>query len=141
MDSQTNVAELVAGIISSYVSNNEVARDELPKLIHEVFQSFVAAMNGKKAADDTFAGHRPAVSVKKTIFPDYLVCLEDGKHYKSLKRHLRSSYNLTPEAYREKWGLAHDYAMVAPNYALKRSSLAKSIGLGKKPKNKVALVF
>jgi predicted transcriptional regulator len=136
MDMKTNVAEMATDIVASYVSNNEVPRLELPKLIHEVYQALASAVDGKQAYGDSKAMVRSVGNIKKTIFPDYLICLEDGKRYKSLKRHLRTSYNLTPELYREKWGLAADYPMVAPNYAQTRSNLAKSIGLGKKSAQK-----
>jgi predicted transcriptional regulator len=136
MENRTNIAELATDIVASYVSNNDVPHAELPKLIHEVFHALVSAMGGKHLSGDVVTPQRPAVNVKKTIFPDYLICLEDGKHYKSLKRHLRTSYKLTPELYREKWGLPSDYPMVAPNYAKTRSNLAKSIGLGKKSRKK-----
>jgi predicted transcriptional regulator len=121
--------ELAADIVSAYVSNNSVAATELPGLIAEVHAALVRVASATPAvvAPDQL---RPAVPVKKSIGNDYLVCLEDGKKFKSLKRHLRTQYNLSPEDYREKWGLPPDYPMVAPNYAQARSQLAKEMGLG-----------
>jgi predicted transcriptional regulator len=136
VETKTNIATLAADIVASYVSNNEVPRADLPKLIHEVFHSLTSAIDGKHHVADVVVAPRPTFNIKKSVFPDYLICLEDGKRFKSLKRHLRTSYKLTPEMYREKWGLAADYPMVAPNYAKTRSNLAKSIGLGKKSRKK-----
>ena len=120
--------ELAADIVSAYVSNNSVASAELPALISEVHTALQRLGQGEPepAAEPL----RPAVPIKKSIAPDYVVCLEDGKKFKSLKRHLRTQYNLTPEQYREKWGLPADYPMVAPNYAAARSALARDMGLG-----------
>ena len=131
MDSNSRIAELTSDIVAAYVSNNQVSQSELSRLIGEVYRSLTAAMGGEVARDDS-ADLRPAVTIKKSISPDYLICLEDGKKFKSLKRHLRTHYNLSPEQYREKWGLAADYPMVAPNYAQARSSLAKRMGLGQR---------
>jgi predicted transcriptional regulator len=136
MENKTNVAELTSDIVASYVSNHEVAAAELPKLIHEIYNALLSAMSGKQTPGEIQSQLRPAVNIKKTIFPDFLICLEDGKRYKSLKRHLRTSYKLSPELYREKWGLPSDYPMVAPNYAKTRSNLAKSIGLGRQSAKK-----
>lgn len=136
MEAKSNLAELATDIVAAYVSNNEVPRNDMPKFIHEVYHALSSAMEGKATNGEGAAGQRHANHNKKTIFPDYLICLEDGKRYKSLKRHLRTSYQLTPELYREKWGLAADYPMVAPNYAQTRSDLAKSIGLGKQQPSK-----
>lgn len=122
----TELLELTTDIVSAHAGNNTVASSDLPQLIQNVFQT-LAGIGG---AADKAEKPRPAVSVKKSVFPDYIVCLEDGKKLKMLKRHLRTSYNMTPEEYREKWGLASNYPMVAPNYAKHRSSLAKKIGLG-----------
>jgi len=120
--------ELTASIVSAYVSNNSVPASDLPALISQVHGALTRIVRGQsKAASEA---RRPAVSVKKSITAEHLVCLEDGKKFKSLKRHLRTRYNLTPEQYREKWGLAADYPMVAPNYAAARSRLAKQMGLG-----------
>lgn len=122
--------EMTVEIVSAYVSGNELPSSELPSLIATVFGA-LARTDGNIAAPSIVKDQVPAVSPKKSIFPDYLICLEDGKRFKSLKRHLRSSYNLTPEEYRAKWGLGSDYPMVAPNYAAARSLLAKKIGLGR----------
>ena len=124
-----NFIELTAEIVSAYVSNNTVPAGEIPGLINQVHAA-LARVSGKPA-DGSSEPLRPAVSVKKSITPEYIVCLEDGKKFKSLKRHLRTQYNMTPEQYREKWGLPADYPMVAPNYAAQRSKLAKAIGLGR----------
>ena len=123
-----NFIELTAGIVSAFVSNNTVAAGEIPALINQVHSALLRVSSGAK--EPSAEPLKPAVSVKKSITPDYLVCLEDGKKFKSLKRHLRTQYNLTPEQYREKWGLPPDYPMVAPNYAAARSKLAKDMGLG-----------
>ena len=128
-----NYIDLAADIVSAYVAKNAVPVAELPSLIGSVH----AALN--KAAGSTTEQVqeelRPAVPIKKSITPDFLISLEDGKRYKSLKRHLRTSYNLTPDQYRAKWGLPPDYPMVAPNYAKQRSALAKTMGLGQKRRN------
>ncbi len=123
------VLGLTAQIVSAHVSNNTVSRDALPELIQQVFSALTAA--GTEQAEPEQL--QPAVPIKKSVFPDYIVCLEDGKKLKMLKRHLQTSYNMTPEQYRERWGLPHDYPMVAPRYAEHRSELAKKIGLGRKP--------
>jgi predicted transcriptional regulator len=123
-----NYIELAADIVSAYVSNNSIAVTDLPSLIGEVHQALLKVSTG--AADQPTEAPKPAIPVKKSITPDYIVCLEDGKKFKSLKRHLRTQYNMSPEEYREKWGLPADYPMVAPNYAQARSQLAKQMGLG-----------
>ena len=123
-----NFIELTAQIVSAYVSNNTVPAAEIPGLINQVHAA-LARVSGK-GGDSPSEPLRPAVSVKKSITPEYIVCLEDGKKFKSLKRHLRTQYNMTPEQYRDKWSLATDYPMVAPNYAAARSQLAKQMGLG-----------
>ena len=120
--------ELTATIVSAYVSNNSVPASDLPALIDQVHTALTRVLTGR--GDVPAEPPKPAVSVKKSITPEYIVCLEDGKKFKSLKRHLRAQYNITPEQYREKWGLAADYPMVAPNYAAARSRLAKQMGLG-----------
>lgn len=123
-----NFIELTAEIVSAYVSNNTVPASEIPNLINQVHAA-LSRVSGK-AADTPLEPLKPAISLKKSITPEYIVCLEDGKKFKSLKRHLRTQYNMTPEQYREKWGLSPDYPMVAPNYAAARSELAKQMGLG-----------
>ena len=116
-------------IVAAYVSNNEIAISDVPQLVSSVYQSLLS--QGAGGSTDVKAGRPdPAVSPKKSVFPDYIICLEDGKKLKMLKRHLKASYNLTPEQYRERWNLSADYPMVAPNYARQRSRLAKQIGLG-----------
>ncbi len=117
---------LTAQIVSAHVSNNTVTSSSLPELIQQVFHALTTV--GVEAPEPERP--QPAVPVKKSVFSDYIVCLEDGKKLKMLKRHLQTSYNLTPNQYRERWGLPHDYPMVAPNYAEHRSVLAKKIGLG-----------
>src|SRR6202166_2513370 len=123
-----NYIELTAEIVSAYVSNNTVPAAEIPSLINQV-HSALSRVSGK-SGDAPAEPLKPAVSLKKSITPEHIVCLEDGKKFKSLKRHLRTQYNMTPEQYREKWGLSADYPMVAPNYAAARSQLAKQMGLG-----------
>ena len=125
----TAVLQLTAQIVSAHVAHNKVGAEELPGLIQLVYRSLTSA--GEIEAKPEVQA--PAVPVKKSVLPDYIVCLEDGKKLKMLKRHLKTSYNMTPDEYRTKWGLAREYPMVAPSYAAKRSSLAKSIGLGRKP--------
>jgi predicted transcriptional regulator len=120
--------ELAADIVSAYVSNNSVPASELPALISDVHSALARVSAGVSVA--AADAPRPAVPMKKSITSDYIICLEDGKKFKSLKRHLRTQYGMTPEAYREKWGLPSDYPMVAPNYAKARSQLAKEMGLG-----------
>jgi predicted transcriptional regulator len=123
-----NFIELTAEIVSAYVSNNPVPAADMPGLINQVHAALLRVSGGH--ADAQPEPLKPAVSVKKSITPDYIVCLEDGKKFKSLKRHLRTQYNMTPEQYREKWTLPPEYPMVAPNYAAARSQLAKQMGLG-----------
>jgi len=123
-----NFIALTAEIVSAYVSNNPVPAADMPGLINQVHAALLRVSGGH--ADAQPEPLKPAVSVKKSITPDYIVCLEDGKKFKSLKRHLRTQYNMTPEQYRDKWTLPPDYPMVAPNYAAARSQLAKQMGLG-----------
>ena len=123
-----NLIDLAADIVSAYVSNNSVAAHELPNLIGEVYLALHKTSGGEPEPEPEPL--KPAVPIKKSITPDYLICLEDGQQFKSLKRHLRTRYNLSPEEYRERWGLPADYPMVAPNYAAARSELAKRMGLG-----------
>src|SRR5262245_11517121 len=125
---KTNLVELTAEIISAYVSNNEVGREDLPAIIADVHEALSRA--SQRIGNSWREELKTAIALKKSVTPDYIVCLEDGKKFKSLKRHLRTHYNLSPEEYREKWGLPHDYPMVAPNYAAARSQLAKQMGLG-----------
>ena len=128
MDNRTGLVEFAADIVAAYVGNNSVPVTELPSLINDVIRALNGAMStgGEVVPEEV----RPAVPIKKSVTPDYIICLEDGKKFKSLKRHLRTHYDLTPERYREKWGLPPDYPMVAPNYAQARSQLAKQMGLG-----------
>ena len=127
----TDVLTLTAKIISAHVGNNQVAADALPELIQSVHRSL--AMAGTAAPTPAQAPPTPAVPIRRSVFPDHIICLEDGKKLKMLKRHLQTSYGMTPQQYREKWKLPADYPMVAPNYASHRSSLAKQAGLGRKP--------
>jgi predicted transcriptional regulator len=124
----TDVLGLTAQIVSAHVSNNSIGADALPALIQDVYRT-LAGVGKEQVVPEKQA---PAVPVRKSVFPDHIICLEDGKKLKMLKRHLKTSYNMTPEQYREKWQLPPDYPMVAPNYAKHRSSLAKKIGLGTK---------
>lgn len=121
---------LTTEIVASHVSNNTVSVVELPQLIKQVYASLVGVSGG--AGEPVAERPEPAVSVRRSVTPDYVVCLEDGKKLKMMKRHLKTVYGLTPEQYRERWGLPADYPMVAPNYAAQRSRLAKQIGLGTK---------
>src|SRR3984885_10822630 len=128
MDDKSEIIEMTADIVSAYVGNNSVSASELPSLIQSVHRAVAGVSNGAEAVEAT--PKEPAVPVKRSITPDHLVCLEDGRKFKSLKRHLRTKYNMSPEDYRAKWGLPKDYPMVAPNYARARSDLAKQMGLG-----------
>ena len=130
----SNYIELAADIVSAYVSNNSVAAGDLAALIGDVHSALKRVTSGAPAM--SMEAQKPAVSAKKSIADSYLICLEDGKKFKSLKRHLRTKFNLSPEQYREKWGLPSDYPMVAPNYAKARSMLAKQMGLGQQRKIK-----
>ncbi len=122
------IVDLVAGIVSAFVSHNSVPTAELPALIASTHAALVGL--GQEQAPVVEEKLVPAVPIKKSITPDYLICLEDGKKFKSLKRHLRTAYDLSPDQYRAKWGLPSDYPMVAPAYAEARSNLAKKMGLG-----------
>lgn len=124
----SNIIELAADIVAAYVSNNPVPSTDLAALIGEVHSALMQVTGAGVSAPAE--APKPAVPVKKSIHPDYLVCLEDGQKFKSLKRHLRSQYNMTPDQYREKWSLPAAYPMVAPSYAKARSDLAKEMGLG-----------
>src|SRR3954453_17373549 len=129
-----NYIELAADLVSAFVSNNPVPAAELPALIGTVHAALTKTASGSSQQPMEGPKKAPAGSVKKSVQPDYIVCLEDGRRLKSLKRHLRTVYDLTPEQYRAKWGLPADYPMVAPNYAAARSELAKSMGLGARRK-------
>ena len=131
-DSGADLIDLAAEIVSAYVSNNTVPTADLPALIASVHRALSNTQGGVAAPEPEPL--KPAVNPKKSVFPDYIVCLEDGKKLKMLKRHLMTHYQMTPEQYRQKWGLSPDYPMVAPNYAEQRCALAKSIGLGTKRK-------
>jgi predicted transcriptional regulator len=128
MDDKAEIIEMTADIVSAYVGNNSVSSSDLPNLIQSVHRALSAVTAG--VTESAPAPKEPAVPVKRSITPDYLVCLEDGRKFKSLKRHLRTKYDMSPDEYRSKWGLSKDYPMVAPNYAKARSDLAKQMGLG-----------
>ena len=133
MSDQTDPIELqslATRIVAAHVANNDVDAAELPKLIRQVHEALVSLGDGAAAAERP----QPMVPIKKSVTANYIVCLEDGKKLKMLKRHLMTSYNLTPEQYRERWGLSADYPMEAPSYAAQRSELAKKIGLGTRPR-------
>ena len=128
MDEKTEVIEMTADIVSAYVGNNTISAAELPALIQSVHRALAGVSGGAEPVEA--APRDPAVPVRRSITPDFIICLEDGRKFKSLKRHLRTKYNMSPEEYRAKWGLPKDYPMVAPNYAKARSDLAKQMGLG-----------
>ncbi len=130
-ENDTSSLELVSKIVSAYVSNNNLPPSELPHLIKTTHEAL------KSLSQVASSPPEPAVSIRQSVKPEYIVCLDDGKKLKMLKRHLRTAYNMSPDEYRQKWGLSSDYPMVAPNYAAKRSELAKKIGLGRKPGQKV----
>jgi predicted transcriptional regulator len=123
---KTELLSLTTNIVTSYLSKNSIEVSEIPNLIREVFSTLTSVNNADQAADKL----QPVVPIKKSVQPDYIVCLEDGKKLKMLKRHLKTAYNMSPEEYRQRWGLPSDYPMVAPNYAAQRRLLAKKIGLG-----------
>ena len=127
--SHAEILELTTDIVSAHFSNNTVAKEDIPTVIEQVFKTLSTL---GKDATVILDRPQPAVPVKKSVTPDYIICLEDGKKLKMLKRHLKTAYNMSPEEYRERWGLPVDYPMVAPNYADRRSKLAKDIGLGVK---------
>jgi predicted transcriptional regulator len=131
-DTQTgeDILKLATEIVAAYVSNNPVPAMELPGMIRNVHAT-LGGLSGQAASDAVASAKAPAVNIRKSITPDYIICLEDGKKLKMLKRYLRSRYGLSPDAYRAKWGLPNDYPMVAPNYAAVRSAFAKQIGLGR----------
>ncbi len=125
-----NFIELTANIVSAYVSNNATPAAEIPTLISQIHAALVRVASGRVEPAAPPAPAKPAIAIKRSVTAEYLVCLEDGKRFKSLKRHLRTQYKMSPEQYRDKWGLPPDYPMVAPNYAVARSQLAKKMGLG-----------
>lgn len=128
----TELLNFTTDIVAAYLSNNTVPLEEVPQVVNTVYQALnKLSIHGCAVTDRP----EPAVPIKKSIFDDYVICLEDGKKLKMLKRHLKTAYNMTPEQYRERWGLGSDYPMVAPNYAKKRSALAMQIGLGRKKKS------
>ncbi len=130
-DQNRKLLELTAQIVSAHVAKNQIAAQGLPALIDQVFNALKTA--GSEPAPIVVEKQLPFVPAKRSVFPDYIICLEDGRKLKTLKRHLRSTFGLSPDQYREKWGLAPEYPMVAPNYAEHRSKLAKQLGLGRKP--------
>jgi predicted transcriptional regulator len=129
VEDNTELLTLTADIAAAYVSNNTVQASDVPSVIQTIYRALAGV--GSTAVAPTPEPQKPAVPIKKSITPDFLISLEDGKKYKSLKRHLRTQYNMSPEDYRAKWNLPKDYPMVAPNYAASRSALAKSMGLGR----------
>ncbi len=131
MTEDASKVHIVARVVSAYVANNRMMAQDLPAFIQAVHDTLSQMLNAP-GGDSVGEPPKPAVPIKRSVTDDYIVCLEDGQKFKSLKRHLRSSYNLTPEQYRARWNLPHDYPMVAPNYAAHRSQLAKQIGLGRK---------
>lgn len=129
MSDKEHILELATELVAAYVSNNELDADSLPNLVDTVYKAMMRTVSEELEAE----GEKPvpAVPIEDSVTDDYIICLEDGQKYKSLKRHLRTKFELTPKAYREKWGLPLDYPMVAPNYSVERSRLAKRTGLGK----------
>ncbi|MGE5503197.1 MAG: MucR family transcriptional regulator [Actinomycetota bacterium] len=126
-----DILRMAVDVVAAYVSKNPLPAGQIPEVIHTVYASLSTLESGQPEAKSEMP--KPAVAVKKSVTPDYIVCLEDGKKLKMLKRHLRTTYNMTPDEYRAKWGLPPDYPMVAPSYAAQRSDFAKKIGLGRKP--------
>jgi predicted transcriptional regulator len=126
-----NVLEMTTQIVASYLGHNSLAAAEIPDLIKSVHGSLVEAEGGSEGVGQP--SQKPAVPIRKSVTPDYVICLEDGKKLKMLKRHLRTAYGMSPDQYRAKWGLPIDYPIVAPNYAKQRSAFARKIGLGRKP--------
>jgi predicted transcriptional regulator len=129
MTDNTPITEMAVDIVTAYVGNNSVSAAELPEIIRNVYSALSAADTQGNAPPQP--PQKPAVSPRRSITPDYIICLEDGGKFKSLKRHLRAKYDMSPDEYRTKWGLASDYPMVAPSYAEARSKLAKEMGLGR----------
>ena len=128
MDEQSELIEVTASLVAAYVGGNSIAAADVPALIRSVHKALAGVGGASEVAAE--AAKEPAVSIRRSITPDYLICLEDGRKFKSLKRHLRTKYDLSPEQYRARWDLPKDYPMVAPNYAQARSDLAKQMGLG-----------
>ena len=128
--SRQEILRMSSDIVASYVSQNNVTSSQIPDIIQQVFIVLTGISNGKE--DGGAKAGKPAVAIRRSVTPDFIVCLEDGRKLKMLKRHLRTAYNLTPEEYRSRWNLPPDYPMVAPNYAKRRSEFAKKIGLGRK---------
>jgi predicted transcriptional regulator len=128
MDEQSELIEVTAGLVAAYVGGNTIAAADVPALIRSVHRALAGIEGSAEIAAE--ASKEPAVPVRRSITPDYLICLEDGRKFKSLKRHLRTKYDMSPEQYRARWDLPKDYPMVAPNYAQARSDLAKQMGLG-----------
>ena len=128
---RANILRMTADVVSAYVGNNTVVPANIPDVINSVYGTLASLNGAENGTGDANHHLRPAVPIKKSITPDYIVCLKDGKKLKMLKRHLRTTYSLTPDQYRSKWGLKPDYPMVAPNYSAQRSNFAKRIGLGK----------
>lgn len=133
-ESGDKLLDLTTAIVAAHITHNSVSAQDLPNLIRDVYQSLSTVREPKEVEPER---HNPFVPIKRSITPDYLICLEDGKKLKMLKRHLKTAYDMTPEQYRERWGLQPDYPMVAPNYAKQRSQLAKEIGLGTKARRGV----
>ncbi len=131
--SSGELLRMTADVVAAYVRNNSLATNDLPGVINAVHASF---LNLNRHEEGAAQPPKPAVPVRRSVTPDYIICLEDGKKLKMLKRHLKTAYNMTPEEYREKWGLPADYPMVAPNYAKQRSAFAKQIGLGRKTRRR-----
>jgi predicted transcriptional regulator len=129
--SRSDILRMAVDVVSAYIGHNSLSSSQIPEIIQTVFSSLQQL--GERGPGGHGEALKPAVPIKKSLAPDYLICLEDGKKMKMLKRHLRTAFNMTPDEYRAKWGLPADYPMVAPNYAEQRSAFAKKIGLGRKP--------
>jgi predicted transcriptional regulator len=136
-ENELNLIALTADIVSAYVSHNTIVAENIPNFISSIHAAL--SVSGSQSAIKPKEELVPAISIKKSVTPEYIICLEDGKKFKSLKRHLRTHYDLSPEQYREKWGLAFDYPMVAPMYAAARSQLAKTMGLGQRRQPEAAI--
>jgi predicted transcriptional regulator len=132
LEAKSAFIELTADVVSAYVANNPVPANELPALIQQIHQTLASLGSNGSSTEPAGEKQTPAVPIKKSVTPDYIISLEDGRRFKSLKRYLRTSHGMTPNDYRIKWNLPADYPMVAPNYAAQRSALAKTMGLGRK---------